>query len=114
MFIALRRFTLVATLILERTIDKKRHDRMTYTTIAVMLSGKSLSHLLELGCHTTGPQQTVPHSIFGPLLGVHVVCDHQKPLALSYRLSHSLSAFMKSAVSGMSDDESSNELQNQV
>jgi hypothetical protein len=41
MFIALRRFTLVATLVLERTMDKKRHDRMTYLTISVMLSGQS-------------------------------------------------------------------------
>lgn len=54
MFIALRRFTLVATLVLERTIDKKRHDRMTYTTIAIMLSGAVVAALTDLSFNPKG------------------------------------------------------------
>lgn len=54
MFIALRRFTLVATLVLERTMDKKRHDRMTYLTISVMLSGAAVAALTDMSFSPKG------------------------------------------------------------
>mmetsp|Transcript_315 Transcript_315/g.904 ORF Transcript_315/g.904 Transcript_315/m.904 type:complete len:328 (+) Transcript_315:347-1330(+) len=54
MFIALRRFTLLATLLLERVIDRKRHDSMTHMTIAVMLAGAVIAALTDLTFNVRG------------------------------------------------------------
>ena len=42
MFIALRRFTLLCTIILERVMMNKRHDRSTLGAVAVMIGGARL------------------------------------------------------------------------
>ncbi len=42
MFIALRRFTLLATIVLERLMYKRRHDRSTYGAVATMIIGPPL------------------------------------------------------------------------
>ena len=40
MFIALRRMTLLCTIVLERTMMNKRHDRATIGSVAVMIGGE--------------------------------------------------------------------------
>lgn len=40
MFIALRRFTLVCTIVLERSLMHKQHDRATLGAVALMIGGK--------------------------------------------------------------------------
>ena len=42
MFIALRRFTLVCTIVLERSLMHKQHDRATIGAVALMIGGKAL------------------------------------------------------------------------
>lgn len=42
MFIALRRFTLVCTIVLERSLMHKQHDRATLGAVALMIGGKTL------------------------------------------------------------------------
>ena len=44
MFIALRRFTLLCTIILERVMMNKRHDRSTLGAVAVMIGGALYPH----------------------------------------------------------------------
>lgn len=44
MFIALRRFTLVCTIVLERSLMHKQHDRATLGAVALMIGGKSPLH----------------------------------------------------------------------
>ena len=44
MFIALRRFTLLCTIILERVMMNKRHDRSTLGAVAVMIGGAPDRH----------------------------------------------------------------------
>lgn len=39
MFIALRRFTLLTTMLLERIMYKRRHDRSTYGAVSIMILG---------------------------------------------------------------------------
>ena len=39
MFIALRRFTLLCTIVLERVLMAKRHDRSTIGAVGVMIIG---------------------------------------------------------------------------
>lgn len=41
MFIALRRFTLVTTMLLERSIYKRKHDRSTYGAVGTMIMGEN-------------------------------------------------------------------------
>jgi hypothetical protein len=41
MFIALRRFTLLCTIVLERVMMAKRHDRSTLGAVAIMIGGAS-------------------------------------------------------------------------
>ena len=45
MFIALRRFTLVCTIVLERSLMHKQHDRATLGAVALMIGGKPLLFL---------------------------------------------------------------------
>ena len=45
MFIALRRFALLCTLILERVMMHKSHDKATAGSVAVMIVGKMLCKL---------------------------------------------------------------------
>jgi len=40
MFIALRRFTLVCTIVLERSLMHKQHDRATIGAVALMIGGE--------------------------------------------------------------------------
>ena len=49
MFIALRRFTLLCTIVLERVMMNKRHDRSTLGAVAIMIGGAPwhLPRLLE-------------------------------------------------------------------
>lgn len=51
MFIALRRFTLVCTIVLERSLMHKQHDRATLGAVALMIGGKAflLLQLKHLG-----------------------------------------------------------------
>lgn len=42
MFIALRRFTLVCTIVLERSLMHKQHDRATIGAVALMIGGMSV------------------------------------------------------------------------
>jgi len=42
MFIALRRFTLLCTIVLERVMMAKRHDPSTLGAVAIMIGGASL------------------------------------------------------------------------
>jgi hypothetical protein len=39
MFIALRRFTLLCTIVLERLMYHKQHDKATYGAVAMMIGG---------------------------------------------------------------------------
>ena len=39
MFIALRRFTLITTMLLERIMYKRKHDRSTYGAVGTMILG---------------------------------------------------------------------------
>ena len=43
MFIALRRFTLLCTIILERLLLHKNHDRSTWGAVAIMIGGQQHS-----------------------------------------------------------------------
>jgi hypothetical protein len=40
MFIALRRFTLITTMLLERLMYKRKHDRSTYGAVGTMILGE--------------------------------------------------------------------------
>ena len=42
MFIALRRFTLLCTIVLERVMYHKQHDKSTYGAVATMILGAPL------------------------------------------------------------------------
>ncbi len=64
MFIALRRFTLLCTIVLERVLMAKRHDRSTIGAVGVMIIGEShlavMSHpsthvLCVSGCPADAP-----------------------------------------------------------
>ena len=44
MFIALRRFTLVCTIVLERSLMHKQHDRATIGAVALMIGGQFLDY----------------------------------------------------------------------
>ena len=45
MFIALRRFTLLCTIVLERVMMAKRHDRSTLGAVAIMIVGARLPRI---------------------------------------------------------------------
>jgi hypothetical protein len=47
MFIALRRFTLVTTMLLERLMYKRKHDRSTYGAVGTMIMGEILLSKLK-------------------------------------------------------------------
>ena len=57
MFIALRRFTLVCTIVLERSLMHKQHDRATLGAVALMIGGmppvKLYSLFLQFNCVMT-------------------------------------------------------------
>ena len=44
MFIALRRFTLLCTIVLERFMMGKKHDRFTIGAVGVMIGGECWQH----------------------------------------------------------------------
>ena len=46
MFIALRRFTLLCTIVLERVMMNKRHDRSTLGAVGVMIGGAPAQPIL--------------------------------------------------------------------
>ncbi|KAK9820998.1 hypothetical protein WJX81_006546 [Elliptochloris bilobata] len=48
MFIALRRFTLLCTIVLERVMMNKRHDRSTLGAVAVMIGGAGVAAATDL------------------------------------------------------------------
>ena len=45
MFIALRRFTLLCTIVLERLLLKKQHEKSTLGAVAVMIGGAACAHM---------------------------------------------------------------------
>ena len=47
MFIALRRFTLVCTIVLERCMLNKVHDKATVGAIAIMVGGACLAGVVR-------------------------------------------------------------------
>lgn len=58
MFIALRRFTLFCTIILERFMMQKKHDRSTLGAVGVMIGGTAnfsscTMKSCRFACHTT-------------------------------------------------------------
>ncbi|KAK9808798.1 hypothetical protein WJX72_003877 [[Myrmecia] bisecta] len=54
MFIALRRFTLMCTIILERVMMKKQHDRGTLGSVAVMIIGAMIAAASDLSFSLLG------------------------------------------------------------
>lgn len=49
MFIALRRFTLITTMLLERLMYKRKHDRSTYGAVGTMILGEFwMEHYVQL------------------------------------------------------------------
>ena len=57
MFIALRRFTLVCTIVLERSLMHKQHDRATLGAVALMIGGKAFL-LPWINMHNSGTCMT--------------------------------------------------------
>ncbi len=49
MFIALRRFTLLTTILLERILYKRKHDRSTYGAVSTMIIGERKGMSRERG-----------------------------------------------------------------
>ena len=62
MFIALRRFTLVCTIVLERSLMHKQHDRATLGAVALMIGGKPPLPVTSSGpiCYLTAAFQSSP------------------------------------------------------
>lgn len=54
MFIALRRFTLLTTMLLERVMYKRRHDRSTYGAVSTMILGALLAAVTDLSFNLWG------------------------------------------------------------
>lgn len=50
MFIALRRFTLVCTIVLERLLLKKQHEKSTLGAVAVMIGGVFFLGITDTYC----------------------------------------------------------------
>lgn len=58
MFIALRRFTLVCTIVMERSLMHKQHDRATIGAVALMIGGKFVDSLWMQSNSTLQAQRT--------------------------------------------------------
>lgn len=67
MFIALRRFTLVCTIVLERSLMHKQHDRATIGAVALMIGGQLMQLFVYLMIYLLPPFLTV-HSLLFCLL----------------------------------------------
>ncbi len=64
MFIALRRFTLVCTIVLERSLMHKQHDRATIGAVALMIGGQLMQLFVYLMIHLHLPFLTVHAILF--------------------------------------------------
>lgn len=73
MFIALRRFTLVCTIVLERSLMHKQHDRATLGAVALMIGGAAALSL-HYTLHTAQNHfSNHPYSRYNDIVSAHLL-----------------------------------------